>query len=67
MKLIRIIEYEGDIDWLINQIGRSLPDGRKEVTGGSIVVVTVGNSTMLEVYKAYEESNELNPNQHPNL
>lgn len=59
MKITRIIEYEGTPEWLSNQLGRSLPDGYKVVTDGTIYVVTVGNSTMLEVYKAIEESDEI--------
>ena len=52
MKITRIIEYEGTSEWLEKQLGGSMPDGVKELPGGKISILTVGNTPMLEVYSA---------------
>ena len=59
MKITRIIEYEGTPDWLQEQLSKSLPDGCKVVRDGTIDVLTVGNCSMLEVYKALEAKDEI--------
>ena len=59
MIITRVIQYEGTPEWLEEQLSRSLPDGCKVVTKGTISVLTVGNCAMLEVYKALEANDEI--------
>lgn len=59
MIITRIIQYEGDPEWLIKQIGTSMPDGVKYFPHGSISILTLDNCPMLEVYKALEAKDEI--------
>lgn len=54
MKITRIIEYEGTPEWLEEQLGRSMPDGCRELPKGKISILTAGNKPMLAVYKEIE-------------
>lgn len=43
MKVVRILIFDGSPDWLDEQLGRSIPDGVKVITGGNkIKIVTLG-------------------------
>jgi hypothetical protein len=46
-RIKRVITYEGSEEWLKTQLGRSLPDGIKELPLGRIEVATVANPTTL--------------------
>lgn len=49
-KVARIIIYEGSDDWLVEQLGGSLPDGTKDCWDGKISVLTIGSSQMIESF-----------------
>lgn len=62
MIITRIIQYEGDDEWLKKQLGNSLNDGVRILPLGTISVLTVGNCTMEKVFKVLtEESINDNP------
>lgn len=43
MKTVRLLIYEGDPDWVINTLRKSLKDGKHDMgKAGSIKVVTLG-------------------------
>lgn len=58
MIVTRIVQYEGSASWIEETLGRSLADGTRETKDGTISILTVGNCTMLEVYKALEGEDE---------
>lgn len=59
MIVTRIVQYEGDPEWLKKQLGNSMPDGVKYYPYGSISILTVGNCPMVEIYKAVEVPDEI--------
>jgi len=43
MKVIRVLIYEGDEEWLQRQLGGSMNDGKKDLgSGRSIKAITLG-------------------------
>lgn len=49
-KIARLIIYEGSDEWLLKQLGGSLPDGRKELPGqNNITILTIGCTEAMEI------------------
>ena len=62
MIVTRIIQYEGDEEWLKKQLGSSLNDGVKYLPSGTISVLTVGNCTMEKIFNVLtEDIKDVNP------
>ena len=58
MKVIRILVYDGCEDWMLTQLNRSLPDGEKKVTGGSITAITINTLFMTKLSDVIEDIKE---------
>ena len=54
MKVIRVLIYDGNENWMLTQLGRSLPDGTKEVLGGSITAITINSIAAIKLADVIE-------------